>query len=337
VNSKSPMVSVLVPSYNHGAYIRERIESIVAQTYQDFELFVIDDRSNDDSDLIISELQKKYGFEYIKNATNSGSPFSAWERISQLAKGEFIWICESDDVADPRFLQTAMDSFSNSPQAVLFYCSSHVINEKSEIISHTDSYFHDVWKESRWDASFSASGLSELALFQVRGQIVPNMSSAMIKTGAFRLAFSPYLRRFKLTGDWLFIGEVLRHGDAIFAHEALSYFRKHAVTARAQVKSAQSQAEFMLTKYRLFKMSGLKVSQFATVMGSDAVRFLYEPDSWTAVLSKLVALSWWNTIKMFSLMFLSLIFNRSYLGKFKGRYIHSKEFHANENVRQDKP
>jgi glycosyltransferase involved in cell wall biosynthesis len=50
------MVSVLVPSYNHGAYIRERIESIVAQTYQDFELFVIDDRSNDDSDLIISEL-----------------------------------------------------------------------------------------------------------------------------------------------------------------------------------------------------------------------------------------------------------------------------------------
>jgi glycosyltransferase involved in cell wall biosynthesis len=337
VNSKSPMVSVLVPSYNHGAYIRERIDSILTQTYQDFELIVIDDRSSDNSDAIITELQNQHGFKYVKNEFNSGSPFSAWERICQLAKGEYIWICESDDVADPRFLQSAIDSFSNSPKAVLFYSNSHVINERSEIISHTDRYFHDVWKETRWDSSFSSAGLSELALFQVRGQIVPNMSSALIKTAAFKLAFSNYLRRFKLTGDWLFIGEVLRHGDALFEYQALSYFRKHPVTARAQVKSAQSQAEFMLTKYRLFKLSGLKVSQFATVMGSDVVRFLYEPDSWATVLSKLVRLSWWNTIKMFSLMFLSLIFNRSYLSKFKGRYIHSKEFHANEDAGQDKP
>ena len=49
----SPKVSVIVPNYNHSAYLRERIDSILNQTYQDFELIILDDRSTDDSMSII--------------------------------------------------------------------------------------------------------------------------------------------------------------------------------------------------------------------------------------------------------------------------------------------
>ena len=326
-----PKVSVLVPSYNHGRYIRERIESILNQTYNHIELIVIDDCSDDDSHTVISELQARHGFRYLHNERNSGTPFAAWERICTLASGDYIWVCESDDVAEPSFVETAVASLMAEPQAVMFYSSSFIINEVSQVIGHTDSYFHDIWKESRWDADFSAVGLDELLKFQLRGQIVPNMSSALFTAGAFRAAFTPFLKRLRLTGDWLFVGDVLKQGRVVFKHQALSRFRKHEVTSRVRVKSARSQAEFMLTKYRLFRASGQPVSAFATLMGSDVIRFLYEPASWLDVGKALLQVSWLDTIKLIGLLLASVSKNTSYINKFKDRYRHAKEWRTHEH------
>jgi glycosyltransferase involved in cell wall biosynthesis len=326
-----PKVSVLVPSYNHGRYIRERIESILNQTYTNIELIVIDDCSDDDSHTVISELQARHGFRYLHNVRNSGTPFAAWERICTLASGDYIWVCESDDVAEPSFVETAVASLMAESQAVMFYSSSLIINEASQVIGHTDSYFHDVWKESRWDADFSAVGLDELLKFQLRGQIVPNMSSALFTAGAFRAAFTPFLKRLRLTGDWLFVGDVLKQGRVVFKHQALSRFRKHEVTSRVRVKSARSQAEFMLTKYRLFSASGQPVSAFATLMGSDVIRFLYEPASWLDVGQALLQVSWLDTIKLLGLLVASISKNTSYINKFKDRYRHAKEWRTHEH------
>jgi len=326
-----PKVSVLVPSYNHGRYIRERIESILNQTYTNIELIVIDDCSDDDSHTVISELQARHGFRYLHNERNSGTPFAAWERICTLASGDYIWVCESDDVAEPSFVETAVSSLMAESEAVMFYSSSLIINETSQVIGHTDSYFHDIWKENRWDADFSAVGLDELLKFQLRGQIVPNMSSALFTAGAFRAAFTPFLKRLRLTGDWLFVGDVLKQGRVVFKHQALSRFRKHEVTSRVRVKSARSQAEFMLTKYRLFRASVQPVSAFATLMGSDVIRFLYEPASWLDVGKALLQVSWLDTIKLIGLLLASISKNTSYINKFKDRYRHAKEWRTHEH------
>lgn len=315
-----PLVTALVPSYNHGRYIRERIESILQQTYPAVELIVIDDRSEDDSDTVIRGLQQQHGFQYIRNARNSGTPFAAWERICELAKGEYIWVCESDDVAEPEFLQTAVQRLQASPGAVLFYCNSLVINDRSEVIGSTEEYFHDIWRESRWDQDMSVAGPKELLDFQVRGQIVPNMSSALIATGAFRKGFTPYLKKLRLTGDWLFIGDVIRQGGVEFSNRKLSRFRKHEVTSRVRVKSARSQAEFILTKYHLFKSTGQPTAQFAHLMGPDAVRFLYEPVSWLQVGKALRDISASDSLRCFALLLASLLRNPGYVGKFLNRY-----------------
>jgi glycosyltransferase involved in cell wall biosynthesis len=330
MKAQSPKVSVLVPSYNHGRYIRERIESIFNQTYPHIELIVIDDCSDDDSHTIISALQARHGFRYLHNERNSGTPFAAWERICKLASGDYIWVCESDDVAEPSFLETAVTSLMANTDAVMFYSSSLIINETSQVIGHTDSYFHDVWKETRWDADFSANGIDELLKFQLRGQIVPNMSSALFTADAFRAAFTPFLKRLRLTGDWLFVGDVLKQGQVVFTHQALNRFRKHEVTSRVRVKSARSQAEFMLTKYRLFRASGQPVSAFATLMGSDAIRFLYEPASWLDVGKVLLQVSWLDTLKMAGLLVVSTLKNTAYIGKFIDRYRHAKEWRTHE-------
>lgn len=326
-----PLVTVLVPSYNHGAYLRERIESIFAQTYRNFELIVIDDYSQDNSDDVICQLKTEYDFKYIRNERNSGTPFASWERICKLAQGKYIWVCESDDVAEPAFLETAIGRLEANPKADLFYSNSLVINKASEVVGHTESYFRDVWRDDRWEQDFSANGLDELVKFQLRGQTVPNMSSALIRATAFRGAFNIFLKRLRLTGDWLFIGDVLRQGDVEFSRLALSRFRKHEVTSRVRVKSARSQAEFILTKYHLFCSAGSSFTEFAPLMASDAVRFLYESAKWWEVLKSLLQISLLDTIRCAALVAVSTIMHPTYFKKFIQRCKHVKIW-RNENA-----
>jgi len=207
----------------------------------------------------------------------------------------------------------------------LFYCSSHVINEANEIVGHTDSYFHDIWKETRWDSDFVADGPQELVQFQMRGQTVPNMSSALIKATAYTASFTPFLKRLKLTGDWLFIGDVMQHGRVIFSHETLSRFRKHEVTARVRVKSARSQAEFILTKTTLFSASGQAVRLFSGLIQSDVIRFLYEPATGWDVTKAMLEISWMKSLRFFGLFLISISMNGSLIQKFKERYKHTRE------------
>lgn len=290
------------------------------QTYQDFELIIIDDCSSDGSDLVITSLQQEFGFKYIKNPKNSGTPFSAWETVLPLAKGKFIWICESDDYADPHFLETAVDAMITERSASVFYCDSRIVDSTGKQIGHTDEYFHGIWKETRWDTSFSNDGVAELEKFQIRGQTVPNMSSALISTDAFRKAYRPFLKRLKLTGDWLFVGLLMQYGSVLFRRTTLSNFRKHEVTSRVRVKSARSQAEFILTKYLLFRAAKLPTRQLAPLISTDAIRFLYEPAGLLDVLRALFRISPRKTFACGASLCISLLNNTYFIKKFFERY-----------------
>jgi glycosyltransferase involved in cell wall biosynthesis len=320
----TPKVTALVPSYNHGRYIRERIESIMGQSHTEIELVVIDDRSPDNSNDVILGLQAEHDFTYIQNVRNSGTPFSAWEAICEIATGDYIWICESDDVAEPEFLETAIDGFKEHPDAVMFYSNSHIIDEEGKIIDHTNSYFHDIWKETRWDTDFVADGVNELVQYQLRGQTVPNMSSALFTTTAFKKSFSPFIKRFELTGDWLFVGEIMKCGKVIFNHQTLNNFRKHEVTSRVRVKSARSQAEFIHTKYRLFRGTDQSASKLPILLSSDVIRFLYEPATWFSVIQAALQISFFETLKLGASLAVSTCKNRRLVTQYIERYKHAK-------------
>lgn len=304
-----PKVTALVPSYNHARYLRQRIESIMWQTYSNVELIVIDDCSDDGSDEVIKSLQAQYGFVYVRNACNSRSPFTAWERGISLGTGDYIWICESDDYAEPEFLEVTVDALMHNKGAVMAYCDSWIVNEQDQQIDHTDTYFHEIWRETRWDQGFVSAGADELRNFQLRGQTVPNMSSALFNMNAFQKAYKPFLKNFRLTGDWLFVGWVLRHGMAVFCKLTLNNFRKHEQTARVRVKSARSQAEYIVTKYLLFRFSGRDWREFAPIMSTDAIIFLYSPPGLFEVLRALLSVSFLNTLRFSGLFAASLVMN----------------------------
>jgi len=298
----TPKVTAIVTSYNHARFLRKRIESIQKQTYKDIELIVIDDCSPDDSDVVIREMQQENSFIYLRTPKNSGSPFGSWQQALEHATGDYIWICESDDYCTEDFIETAVNAFSKQQHAVLYYCGSHVVDENDSIIGHSNDFFHEIWREERWDTSFKSDGMSELIDFQVRGQTVPNLSSAVFSAAAFRNALGSDLTAFKLTGDWLFVGRVMTFGSVLFNSEAKNFFREHQNTARVRVNSAMSQAEFIITKAILFHLSGLPLKQLSTLLGTDAIRFVHLSDKWYEVIRKMLAISIWKTLRVVVLL-----------------------------------
>src|SRR6187549_2432119 len=92
------LVSVIIPNYNHAKFLRQRLESVLNQSFRDFEVIILDDCSTDESFQVIEDYRAHPKVSHIVfNKENTGSTFIQWKKGIELAKGEWIWIAESDD------------------------------------------------------------------------------------------------------------------------------------------------------------------------------------------------------------------------------------------------
>ena len=132
----TPTVSVIVPNYNHSAYLSLRIDSILKQSYVDFELILLDDCSSDSSrEILLSYESEPRVSHVIFNETNSGTTFKQWEKGISLARGRYIWIAESDDFADVDFLKVTIEALDQNPNAVIAYTGSQMVDDKGEFMT----------------------------------------------------------------------------------------------------------------------------------------------------------------------------------------------------------
>lgn len=98
------LVSIIMPSYNTGRFIDSSIQSVLAQTYTNWELIIVDDASNDGTDDVVSAYLADERIRYIKNETNSGAAVCR-NRALQEAKGRWIAFLDSDDLWLPEKLE----------------------------------------------------------------------------------------------------------------------------------------------------------------------------------------------------------------------------------------
>ena len=95
-------VSVVIPNFNHALYLKQRIESVLNQTFQNFELIILDDCSTDNSKEVIERYKNHPKIsKIVYNEENSGSVFRQWIKGIKLSTGKYIWIAESDDDSGP--------------------------------------------------------------------------------------------------------------------------------------------------------------------------------------------------------------------------------------------
>lgn len=110
-----PQISVVMPVYNRELYLKESVESILNQTFTNFEFIIVDDQSTDSSWQIIQEYAAKDSrIIAVKNSGKKGCP-SARNYGNKLAKGKYIAVMDSDDIAMPERLQTQFDFIEQHP------------------------------------------------------------------------------------------------------------------------------------------------------------------------------------------------------------------------------
>ena len=123
------LVSIIMPSYNTGRFISETINSVLAQTYQNWELIIVDDCSTDDTDEVVSEFLVDTRIKYIKNENNSGAAVSRNKALRE-ATGRWIAFLDSDDLWEPDKL-TKQIAFMDNNDYHFSYTNYIEIDEES--------------------------------------------------------------------------------------------------------------------------------------------------------------------------------------------------------------
>ena len=107
-NEYEELVSIIMPSYNTGKYISESIQSVLNQTYQNWELIIVDDCSTDDTDKVIKTFLSDNRIRFLKNEINSGAAVSRNYALRE-AKGKWIAFLDSDDIWVPQKLERQLE------------------------------------------------------------------------------------------------------------------------------------------------------------------------------------------------------------------------------------
>ena len=219
-----PTVSVIVPNYNHARFLRRRVDTILHQTFQDFELILLDDCSSDESRSILSGYGGDPRVRIEFNEVNSGSTFKQWNKGVRLAQGEYVWIAESDDYADERLLERLVEVLEKEPAAAFVYCRSWRVTEDNRVDGFGDWYL-DVVDPQRWKTDFCVDG-REFQNYFARSCVVPNASAAVFRKRNYeRVGCAD--ESLRLCGDWKVWAAMALAGKVAFVCEPLNYYRFH--------------------------------------------------------------------------------------------------------------
>lgn len=236
-------VAVIVPNYNHAKFLEQRMDSILQQTFVDFEIVLLDDCSTDNSREIIERYRSHPKVKAIKyNETNSGSAFHQWKAGIELSDAPYIWIAESDDFSSPDFLDTAMKACSKG--IALFYCRSVVVDADGNEKGDMSSWYGDITDDLR--ADYIISGDDELASHLFWKNTIANAGSVVFRRFGAMESTLKEINGMRYCGDWLF-WMVCADNAAEVAYSVgpRNYFRNHAATTRKQTQHAVRNKEVL--------------------------------------------------------------------------------------------
>ncbi|MDM1062254.1 glycosyltransferase [Empedobacter falsenii] len=225
----NPLVSVIVPNYNHAKFLNQRLDSIFNQTYKNFEVILLDDLSNDNSVAILDSYMDKRIKHRIYNKINSGSPFRQWKKGLDLANGDLVWIAESDDWAEITFLEKMVPIFSENKNVAVAYSAISNIDENGKELGNLH-YNHDAFGNQ----NYYKKGIEFVKKFMLRGNSIVNASGVIFKKDLGK----KYINRvidYKMAGDWFFWNNLLSEENMyvyFMGEEKLNYFRHSSQSTR---------------------------------------------------------------------------------------------------------
>ncbi len=262
-----PAVSIIVPSYNDEKHLRKRLDSIFNQTFRDFEVILLDDASTDGS----RQIMEKYASRpevthFILNAENSGSTIQQWKKGIRLAEGEYIWIAESADFSDKRFLETLMDLFDRDKNVDLAFCASWYVDEKNTPVKPAPDP----------EDSFQISGEGAAQKYFSKYNLIRHAGGCVFNKKLIDPSFFEYAY-YQHYGNWCFWATLSgRAWKIAYLNEKLNFSRNHqpdlfpeteknglAFSEGFQILDGLLKNEKItaFTKYQIYKFWGKKLHE----------------------------------------------------------------------------
>jgi hypothetical protein len=226
----APLVSVVVPNYNHARFLPRRIETILAQSCRDFELILLDDCSTDDSRSILRQYSSDPRVRLDFNEANSGSTFKQWNRGVRLAQGKYVWIAESDDYADQHLLETLLVPLEHDEAVSFAYCRSWRVTDDNRVDGLGDWYL-ELLDPELWKSDFCVDGREHCRKYFARMAVVCNAGAAVFRRSLYD-AVGGADEALRLCGDWKFWAAMALRGKVAFSGRRLNYFRYHPSNVR---------------------------------------------------------------------------------------------------------
>lgn len=141
-----PKISIILTSYNHAKYIRESIDSVLAQTFADFELLVLDDASSDNSwDIINSYTDPR--IKAYRNENNQLGTKRFNQAITEIAAGEYIAVHHSDDVWELDKLHKQVEFLDSHPQYGAIFTNAFAIGEDSKPLNDPAHFYSSIFDQ----------------------------------------------------------------------------------------------------------------------------------------------------------------------------------------------
>ncbi len=219
-----PEVSVIVPNYNHAKFLSLRMNSILSQTFRDFEIIILDDRSTDNSREIIEQYRNHPQVSSIVlNDVNSGNAFKQWRKGIALAKGEFVWLAESDDFSDPRFLETMMKIIHSDKKIKVAFCRSQIADAHGKTSRTNDFEFeHGIVSHKDW----TMEGAEFCGKIFCKHNILLNASSVIFEKKLYD-EVGGVTTEHRICSDWLLWWQMISKCKVAFTAAPLNYYRIH--------------------------------------------------------------------------------------------------------------
>lgn len=265
------MVSVVVPSYNYARYLTQRIQTILDQTVQDFEIIIIDDASTDGSTEIIAQFAADDRITPIYCTRNSGTIYQRWNEAAEMARGRYLWFAGADDYCEPTLLEELLTLLEQEESAGLAFARSVMVDESGRPL-----FLAPKWNSTRMHHGHAARKALLL------DTTIANASAVLLRTELFRLV-GGFDLTFRLAADWKFYLDILAVSDLVYLARPLNFCRMHRATVSLRARQSGAEA---IERYRLIDffcthspdLSGLRdealnrEAQRSLVLAANALR-----------------------------------------------------------------
>lgn len=285
--NNASLVSVIIPNYNYARYLRGRIDSVLSQTYNDFEVILLDDCSTDDSrDVIESYRSHPKVSRIVYNRVNSGNPFSQWEAGLQLAVGKYAWIAEADDLADKMFLEKTVEAMEADSGIAAVKTLSRLIDSEGRTSSRKP------FESIKSDGSICLyDGREYLRREMIWWNHCYNASMMLLRMERWRELHDKSYVDFRHVGDWLFWSSMIAGHKLAEIRLELNSFRIHEGSVISDARRSALALEGEQVKRRIADLAGggltgyrihnrYQLARLGVRLGCYPIDWLYKHTVW---------------------------------------------------------